>query len=82
MPGEEISIDDIDDEKYINHYILNADESRLKETIWKSQNAEYIRDQKLKTEAKKKKDKLKQNKTITDYNDSVNDFGAMSGPQS
>jgi hypothetical protein len=43
LPGEEISIDDVDEEKYINHYMLTEEESRLKETIWKSQNAEYIR---------------------------------------
>ena len=43
MEGEIIPIDDIDVDKYINPYILTEEESRLKETIWKSQNADYLR---------------------------------------
>jgi len=41
-PGVEIPLDDVDEERYINNYILSEEESRLKEAIWKCQNADYI----------------------------------------
>ena len=44
--GEVIRIDDID-ESIIDQYILTEEESRLKEMIWKSQNADYLAKQKL-----------------------------------
>jgi hypothetical protein len=40
-PGEIIDIDDIDLEE-IDKYFLTEQESRLKETIWKSENADYL----------------------------------------
>jgi hypothetical protein len=50
-PGEIIPIDDIDT-KAIEPYILTKEESRLKENIWKFQNADYLARQK---EIQKKK---------------------------
>jgi len=50
-PGEIIPIDDVD-AKAIEPYILSREESRLKENIWKFQNADYLARQK---EIKKKK---------------------------
>lgn len=44
-PGEVIPIDDIDT-KVIEPYILTKEESRLKENIWKFQNADYLARQK------------------------------------
>lgn len=57
--GQVIPIDDVDEE-YITPYMLTEEESRLKETIWKSQNADYIKKQqekkrKLKMEQKRRK---------------------------
>jgi rRNA processing protein Gar1 len=44
-PGEVIPIDDIDG-KLIEPYMLTKEESRLKENIWKFQNADYLARQK------------------------------------
>jgi hypothetical protein len=40
-PGEIIPIDDVDT-RVIEPYILTKEESRLKESIWKYQNADYL----------------------------------------
>jgi hypothetical protein len=55
--GEIIDIDDIEDERILP-YMLSEQESRLKEIIWKSQNADYLKKQKLiKKRNKKMNDK-------------------------
>lgn len=57
--GEEIPLDDVDEEKYISQYILTEEESRLKELIWKSQNADYIKKQNEKKRRRKILEKQK-----------------------
>jgi hypothetical protein len=58
-PGEIIDIDDIDLEE-IDKYFLTEQESRLKETIWKSENADYlIRQQQIKKRHQKLEEKRK-----------------------
>lgn len=54
-PGEVIPIDDVDT-KLIEPYLLTKEESRLKENIWKFQNADYLARQK---ELKRKKRDMK-----------------------
>lgn len=51
--GQIIPIDDVDEEKYIQQYMLTKEESRLKELIWKSQNADYIKKQNEKKRRRK-----------------------------
>ena len=54
-PGQVIPIDDVDT-KVIEPYLLSKEESRLKENIWKFQNADYLARQK---ELKRKKRDMK-----------------------
>jgi len=58
--GEVIPIDDVNEEA-VTQYFLNDEESRLKETIWKSQNADYLQRQKL---LKKRNQKLEEKRRI------------------
>lgn len=70
-PGVEISLDDVDEERFINNYILSEEESRLKEAIWKCQNADYIQKQKIKEALKKQG--LDKPKSTTQYSQYSND---------
>ena len=85
--GEEIPLDDVDEERYIQQYILTEEESRLKEMIWRSQNADYIKKQKEKRRTQKilekhkrfkAGDKMSQPSQISEYTPCDNKSGAQS----
>jgi hypothetical protein len=59
-PGEIIPIDDIDD-AIVNQYFLTEEQSRLKELIWKSQNADYLARQQ---QIKKRNQKLEEKRRL------------------
>ena len=61
-PGEIISIDDIDIEREIMPYIHTPEESRLKESIWMQQNADYLKKQREINKMKKRDIKNNQKK--------------------
>ena len=63
--GEIIPLDDIDVERYIDPYILTDEQSQLKETIWRSQNADYLKQLKKRKKKEEEKRRLKKlNKDI------------------
>lgn len=59
--GEIIPIDDVDD-SLVQQYYLSKEKKMLKEMIWKTQNADYLKQQELREREKMRLQKIKNGK--------------------
>lgn len=59
--GEIIPIDDVDD-SLVQQYYLSKEKKMLKEMIWKTQNADYLKQQELREREKMRLQKIRNGK--------------------